>query len=51
MPVPSKPISSFWVLGTIVSAEILVRGITLVAASWALRSVEHGELPSGMVTA
>jgi uncharacterized membrane protein HdeD (DUF308 family) len=47
----SWPISSFWVLGTIVSAEILVRGITLVAASWALRSAEHGELPGGLVAA
>lgn len=40
--VASWPISSFWVLGTIVGVEILVRGITLVAASWALRSAEHG---------
>lgn len=47
----SWPISAFWVLGTIVSAEILVRGITLVAASWALRDIEHHVLPGGMVAA
>ena len=35
------PFSSFWVLGTVVGAEILVRGITLVAASSRIRELEH----------
>jgi hypothetical protein len=30
------------VLGTIVAIEIIARGITLVAASWMLRDIEHG---------
>ena len=49
--VASWPISSFWVLGTVVGIEIIARGVALVSASWALRSIEHGELPSGMVAA
>ena len=36
------PFDSFWVLGTIVGIEIIARGITLIAASWALRDIEHG---------
>ncbi len=35
------PFSSFWVIGTVVGAEILVRGIMLVSASWMIRDVEH----------
>jgi uncharacterized membrane protein HdeD (DUF308 family) len=35
------PLSSFLVLGTIVAIEIIARGVTLVAASWALRDFEH----------
>jgi uncharacterized membrane protein HdeD (DUF308 family) len=38
------PISSLWVLGTVVSAEIVARGITIVAASWKLREIEHGHV-------
>ena len=37
----SWPISSFWVLGTLVAAEIIARGATLVAASWVIRDVQH----------
>ena len=40
----SWPISSLWVLGTVVAAEIIARGATLIAASWAIRDIEH-ELP------
>lgn len=36
------PLDSFWVLGTVVGIEIIARGITLVAASWMLRDIEHG---------
>jgi uncharacterized membrane protein HdeD (DUF308 family) len=36
------PLDSVWVLGTIVGIEIIARGITLVAASWVLRDIEHG---------
>ena len=44
----SWPLSSFWVLGTVVAVEIIARGITLVAASWVLRDIEHhGGLPGG----
>jgi uncharacterized membrane protein HdeD (DUF308 family) len=44
----SWPFSSFWVLGTVVAAEIIVRGIALVAASWVLRDIEHGKsVPGG----
>jgi uncharacterized membrane protein HdeD (DUF308 family) len=49
--VASWPISSFWVLGTVVGVEIVVRGMTLVAASLALRSVEHSAFTSGTVVA
>ena len=49
--VASWPISSFWVLGTVVGIEIIARGVALVSASWALRSIEHGHMPSGMVAA
>jgi uncharacterized membrane protein HdeD (DUF308 family) len=40
--VASWPISALWVLGTIVSAEIVARGITLVSAAWVLREMERG---------
>jgi uncharacterized membrane protein HdeD (DUF308 family) len=36
------PLSSLWVLGTIVAVEIIGRGATLIAASWVLRDIEHG---------
>jgi len=36
------PLDSLWVVGTIVAIEIIARGITLVAAAWTLRDVEHG---------
>jgi uncharacterized membrane protein HdeD (DUF308 family) len=36
------PLSSFWVVGTVVGVEIIARGITLVAAAWTVRDVEHG---------
>ena len=35
------PFSSFWVIGTVVAVEILVRGIMLVTASWLVRDFEH----------
>ena len=37
----SWPISSLWVLGTVVGVEIIARGVSLVAASFAMRDVEH----------
>jgi uncharacterized membrane protein HdeD (DUF308 family) len=40
--VASWPISALWVLGTLVGAEIFARGVAIVAASWALRDIEHG---------
>ncbi|HEX7941796.1 MAG TPA: DUF308 domain-containing protein [Gemmatimonadaceae bacterium] len=40
--VASWPISSLWVLGTVVGVEIVVRGFTLVAVSWLMREIEHG---------
>ena len=40
--VASWPISALWVLGTIVSAEIVARGITLVSAACVLRDMERG---------
>ena len=42
--VASWPISALWVLGTVVSAEIIARGIALIAASSALRDIQHGKL-------
>ena len=36
------PLDSFWLLGTIVGIEIIARGVTLTAASWMLRDIEHG---------
>lgn len=41
----SWPVSAFWVLGTVVAAEIIVRGISLIAASSAVRDIEHHRLP------
>jgi uncharacterized membrane protein HdeD (DUF308 family) len=38
------PLNSFWVLGTIVAIEIIARGVTLIAAAWTLRDIEHGQL-------
>ncbi len=35
----SWPLSSLWVLGTVVGIEIIARGITLVAASWVLHDL------------
>ena len=37
----SWPLSSLWVLGTVVGVEIIVRGSALVAGSWVLRDIEH----------
>jgi hypothetical protein len=41
------------VLGTLVSAEIIARGIMLISASWALRDIQHGKLrpPPGVAYA
>lgn len=35
------PVSAFWVLGTVVAAEIIVRGVSLIAAASVVREVEH----------
>lgn len=43
--VAAWPVSSLWVLGTLVALEIIVRGVALVAASWMLRDIEHGRMP------
>jgi uncharacterized membrane protein HdeD (DUF308 family) len=40
------PVSSLWVLGTVVGAEITARGASLVAASWTLRELEHDLAPA-----
>ena len=46
------PFSSFWVLGTVVAAEIIARGIALVAASWVLRDLSHHhDVPGGFAAA
>lgn len=39
--VSSWPISTFWLIGTVVSLEIIIRGIALIAASWQLREWKH----------
>ena len=40
--------SALWLLGTLVAIEIIARGCTLIAASWAIRDIEHhGELHGG----
>lgn len=49
--VASWPLSSFWVLGTVVAAEIIARGFALVAASWVIRDIEHGVLREGHAVA
>jgi len=41
------PIASFWVLGTLVAVEIIARGVSLVAASWVIRDVQHHRLAHG----
>jgi uncharacterized membrane protein HdeD (DUF308 family) len=46
--VATWPVAKFWVLGTIVAIEIIARGIAMIAASLALRDVEHGTLPHGL---
>lgn len=43
--VAAWPVSSLWVLGTLVAIEIIFRGIALVAASWMLRDIQHGRMP------
>ena len=46
------PFSSFWVLGAVVAAEIIARGIALVAASWVLRDLSHHhDVPGGFAAA
>lgn len=42
------PLSSLWVLGTVVAAEIIARGVGLVAASWVLRDIHHGGISGGL---
>lgn len=38
--------ASLWLLGMLVAIEIIARGCTLIAASWAIRDIErHPELP------
>jgi uncharacterized membrane protein HdeD (DUF308 family) len=44
----SWPLSSLWVLGTVVGVEIIARGITLVAASLMLRELRQGRMPGGL---
>jgi len=39
--IASWPISGLWLLGTLVAAEIMIRGATLVAASLVIRDIEH----------
>lgn len=39
--IASWPISGLWLLGTLVAAEIMIRGVTLVAASLVIRDIEH----------
>ncbi len=36
----SWPVTGLWLLGTVVGAEILARGVAIVAASWKLRELE-----------
>lgn len=45
------PLSALWLLGAVVGAEIMARGVTLVAASWVLRELRHGALRPGAATA
>lgn len=42
------PIASFWILGTLVAIEIIARGVSLVAASWVIRDVQHHRLAHGL---
>ncbi len=49
--IASWPLSSFWVIGTLVAAEIIARGLTLVVASWGLRDIEHSRLSGGYAAA
>ena len=46
--VRSFPISSFYLLGTLVACEIIARGATLVAASWVIRDVQHHRVAHGL---
>ena len=39
-----SPTAKFWVLGTVVSAEIIMRGVTLIAASFVFRDIDRGIL-------
>jgi len=43
--VANWPQSSLWVVGTVVAAEIIARGATLVAAAWTLRDLQHPGRP------
>lgn len=44
----SWPINALWVLGTLVACEIIARGVTLVAASWVIRDIEHHRPAHGL---
>lgn len=40
--VAAWPLDSLYIVGTLVALEIISRGIALMAASWVLRDIEHG---------
>lgn len=42
----SLPTSAMWLLGTVVSVELLMRGVALMGASRALRRLEHSSVPA-----
>lgn len=43
--VATWPLSALWLLGTVVAIDIIVRGATLIAASWIVREIEHEPYP------
>jgi uncharacterized membrane protein HdeD (DUF308 family) len=44
--IASLPSSAMWLLGTVVSVELMVRGIAIMGASRALRRLEHASVPA-----
>jgi uncharacterized membrane protein HdeD (DUF308 family) len=44
--IASLPTSAMWLLGTVVSVELMVRGVAIMGASRALRRLERASMPA-----
>jgi uncharacterized membrane protein HdeD (DUF308 family) len=44
--IASLPTSAMWLLGTVISIELMARGVAIMGASRALRRLEHASVPA-----